>query len=156
MLENLKEIHSDPCYYIDIKGNVYDAELKQVRPYIGNRGTYMVTLRKTLSKRKNRIDNKMPVTIGRLLLEHYVRKPNKNEVLSFIDGNPLNINISNLKWIDKNEVHAVKFSNDTILTIKNKLSEGISVKEITEEFDISHTHVYRIRRGFARNNLITN
>lgn len=155
MIEDLKKIHSDPCYYIDIKGNVYDAELKQLRPYIGNRGTYMVTLRKTLSKRKNRIDNKMPVIIARLLLEHFVRKPNKNDVLSFIDGNPLNIDLCNLKWVDKREVQFTKFDNNTILAIKNKLSEGISVKQITEEFDISSRYVYKIKNGYSRKCSIT-
>ena len=155
MIENLKQIQSDPYYYIDVEGNVYDSNFKLLRPYIGCNGSYVVTLQKTLN-RKNRTDNKRNVIIARLLLEHFVRKPAKGDVALFIDGNKLNHKLSNLKWGTSKDVHAVKFDDKTILNIKNRLSEGTSQIEIAKEFGISYGHLSKIKRGITRTYLNNN
>lgn len=155
MLENLKQIQSNPNYYIDVDGNVYDSNLKVLRPYISSNGSYVVTLQKTLN-RKNRTDNKRNVIIARLLLEHFVRKPTKKDVALFIDGNKLNHKLSNLKWGTSKDVHAVKFDDNTILNIKERLLQGTSQIEIAKEFGISYGHLSKIKRGVTRTYLDSN
>lgn len=154
MLENLKQIQSDPNYYIDVEGNVYDSDLKVLTPYIGGNGSYVVTLQKTLN-RKNRTDNKKNVIIARLLLEHFVRRPTKKDVALFIDGNKLNHKLSNLKWGTSKDVHAVKFDDEIILNIKERLLKGTSQIDIAKEFGISYGHLSKIKHGITRTYLNT-
>lgn len=163
MLENLRKIQDDPCYYIDNRGNVYNSDLKVLKQDSSRDGIPCICFKRYINKKREFL-NKTHV-IARLVLEHFVRKANHNEIAVNIDGNKLNNNVSNLAWktinnnnrfnpnnnpnYHKGENHpqAILTKKD-VLDIKKKLAEGILLqREIAKEYNIAQTTVSGIKRG---------
>lgn len=161
LIENLKKIQDDPVYYIDIEGNIYNSDLKVLKPFIISDGT----LRIVLQKKIDGINKPHAKAIARLLLEHFVRKPKSKEIVFYTDDNKSNIDLSNLKWGKRQDLPVkriytsghpkTKFDAETILKVKARLSEGVSQVAIAKEFNMSEAHVSGIKHGTGGNILAT-
>jgi transcriptional regulator with XRE-family HTH domain len=157
LIENLKKIQNDPNYYIDIEGNIYNSDLKVLKPFISSDGTLGIVLPKNIDG----INKSQSKKIARLLLEHFVRKPKSNEIVFYIDDNKSNIDLSNLKWGKRQDLPVkriytkgnsnTKFDAETILKVKARLLEGVSQVAIAKEFNMSETHVSGIKHGTRGN-----
>ena len=160
LIENLKKIQDDPVYYIDIEGNIYNSDLKVLKPSIRSDGTLCIGLQKKIDG----INKPHSKAIARLLLEHFVRKPKSKEIVFYTDNNKSNIDLFNLKWGKRQDLPVkriytnghpkTKFDAETILKVKARLSEGVSQVAIAKEFNMSETHVSGIKHG-TRGNIST-
>ncbi|WP_336716292.1 NUMOD4 domain-containing protein [Chryseobacterium mucoviscidosis] len=100
--------------------------------------------------------------VGHLVAEAFIRKPKKDEVLIYLDGNPLNNNFENLKWITKKESvrsarnrhryshqgqnnGMAKLTLQNVKSIKEDISSGKSIKEISEKYNVIPRTIERIR-----------
>lgn len=162
MLENLRLIQSNPDYYIDIKGNVYNKDLKVLKHYYQKTGMPIVVLPRPLNEKDGKSKTKTYL-ISRLLLEHFVRKPKCNEIAINIDGNKSNYDISNLEWrinnhhfnpnndemYNKGESNpSSKLNEKDVLDIKKKVSQGILQRDIAKEYGISQSTVSAIKNAY--------
>ena len=85
------EINGYPNYLIYDDGRIWSKTSNRfLKPYLGNNGYYQLGLFKN-NKQKS-------YKIHRLIALHYIPNPNKYLEVDHIDRNPLNNNISNLRW----------------------------------------------------------
>jgi hypothetical protein len=105
--------------------------------------------------------------IHRLVAEAFIPNPENKPQVNHIDGNKLNNNVDNLEWCTcaENMIHCVnllgkkgnpphysgeknpaaKLSNEDVIDIRNKLSSRITNKQISNEYNISNTTVWKIK-----------
>lgn len=109
----------------------------------------------------------------RLVAEYFLKAPKKNQVvISHLDHNKLNNHVDNLRWMTKEENYAhriqspklieqmknnrnnrlhpsspTKLSIPQVMLLKKLLNEGKSMKLLIEQFKVTETQIYRIKRG---------
>ena len=68
LIENLKKIQDNPVYYIDIKGYIYNSNLKVLKHSYQKTGYPIIVLPRSLNENKGKSKTKTYL-IARLLLE---------------------------------------------------------------------------------------
>ncbi|MFC4261300.1 HNH endonuclease [Ferruginibacter yonginensis] len=113
------------------------------------------------------------ILIHRLVAAHFLKKPTaKQVVVAHLDHNKQNNKADNLKWmtIEENIAHqqhspvvikekkerklkrrenntATKLTAEKVSQIKKLLKEKVAVKVLAQQFNITDTQLYRIKRG---------
>lgn len=156
--QHLRQIQSNPNYYIDIAGNVYTSKFKIRKHSYHPAGYPVVVLKRSFGQLGSKYRTK---SIHRLVLEYFLRMPNENEECNHIDGNKLNYSIFNLEWVthlenvkhsiemglatDRGETHHnARLTEKDVLNIRDKISKGVLQKDIMKEYDLSQQHVSAI------------
>lgn len=156
--QHLRQIQSNPSYYIDIAGNVYTSKFKIRKHSYHPAGYPVVILKRPYGEKGSKYRSK---SIHRLILENFLRMPKEDEECNHIDGNKLNYSIFNLEWVthlenvrhsiemgltvDRGETHHnARLKEKDVLEIRKKLSEGVLQKDIMKEYNLSQQHVSAI------------
>jgi hypothetical protein len=118
------DIFNYPDYGIYSNGKVFDKKNNAfVKPYqrkYSRELQYFVSLRNSQNK-------KCALLLSRLLAQHFIPNPNNFRFIVHIDGNVLNLKLSNLKWSK-----AVHFDTDTLKRM-SEIRKGKSLSEKTRE-----------------------
>lgn len=107
----------------DIYSFVRNTEGRILKPRVSGSGYLMVTL------------NGVQKYVHQIVAEHYLinRKKTENKIVGFIDGDPLNITISNLFWTDCEGRSAQYFKNKKkSLAKKGMVTSKISKKNLID------------------------
>lgn len=155
----MKQIKNFEHYFVDESGNVYSKKrgnLRKLTPILTHYGYYDVGL--SSSKRI------VKICVHRLVAQHYIDNPNNLPQVNHIDGNKLNNHVSNLEWCTPkdNLKHArdtglntsvpkpngkgsknsrSKLTEDLVLEIRKKSSEGITHKQLSIEYNVAESTI---------------
>lgn len=125
--ENPNEVHNEqvdlsqfvpmngfPNYMISKKGNIYSVRFKKYMKTQTNGDGYQA-----VSVANNNI--KKTFLVHRLVAEHFLPKTEGKDLVNLIDGNKLNVDVSNLMWVSTSENNSsVSKINKKQLITKNK------------------------------------
>lgn len=142
-----------------VKGRVVNQRLtgKMISPRLTTTGYwYISSLIIESGKRRHHF-------IHRLVAETFISNPEYKPYVNHKDANKLNNHVSNLEWCthQENIAHAArlgairfgetatnyKISIEKALSIKNKLSSGVRIKDICKQEGVSRIDVYNIKNG---------
>lgn len=143
----IKEIYD---YTVDIEKaiiyNRFGTPLKHITDSNGNKQIY---LRKDIGKRKS---YSVPKLIYCLANDLDISQYGSNYVISFKDGDNTNFHYNNLtldtrsKTMSKKEFKT-KLDKDDISNIKVLRDKGIGVKEISKQYRVSISTIYRVLKN---------
>ncbi len=88
--------------------------------------------------------------VAPLVVEAFSKLPSRyngrNSTIEFIDGDKRNLHISNLKVSDTKGKNS-KLTKTQVRTIKKRISEGASLKELSRDYGVSDMQINRIKTG---------
>ncbi|AZA73545.1 NUMOD4 domain-containing protein [Chryseobacterium indoltheticum] len=129
-------------------------------------GRYQIILHDKRSRKKSYLT-------GRLVAIHFIREPKINEVLKYRDKNYHFDAFFNLEWIAKKDSSKAAFSSGSwphnhgkgfnngmtklkaneVVEIRQKKAEGLSVKQLSDEYKVAESSIQMIIRGRRWNNI---
>lgn len=152
-ISNLGNLKSKDRLVKHYKGGLreYKSKLKNTR--LNDKGY----LRCNLKKDGKRYD----FTVHRLVAEAFINNEDKKPAINHINGDKTDNRVENLEWVtnSENTIHAVKNR-----LIKTKLTDKqaieiqkskLSMRKISEIYDINHSIVWRIKNKIAYKHLWT-
>lgn len=150
-------------YEININGDIYST-LRKVGKFhnakINSKGGYIqIPLHKN-GIRKNHL-------LHRLVAKTFIPNPENKPEVNHINGDKKNNSVYNLEWITKseNQKHAYKtglqrrisgensksskFKEYQIIDIKNKIKQGVKIKDLAIEYNVNRATISRINKGIT-------
>lgn len=111
------------------------------------------------------LGNGVNLYLHRILAQMFIPNPKGLPYINHIDGNKFNYKLENLEWCtaSENTIHALKnglrrqargtdypqarFTEKDVKDIKQRLSNGERVKDISELYEVTHSLVSAIKNG---------
>lgn len=122
-------------------------------------GRYKVLLYKKVGRYTNE-------SVGRLLARVFQGEPEENDVVKYRDNNPFHDFADNVYWLSRKECSRnknkgqsnamAKLNDQKVSIIRSLVSDGKSYKEISKEFGVDPTHVYKIAKNKCWNHVKSN
>jgi hypothetical protein len=145
-------------YIIDEDGNILNSDTGLIlRQRLNPNGYFMIGLMQDGIQVSHRVH--------RLVAEAYLEKPFPDATVNHIDGNKQNNRVDNLEWISlkDNIIHSYELgiskrgedktqailSESDVEIIKLSFVKGASGSELSEQYGVSLTTIYDIRRGIT-------
>ena len=164
--QQLRQFQSNPDYYVDSKGNIYNSKLQLMRKSYYPHGYQKATVIKPKGTSGGKYKN---YQVHRLVALHFLPGDSSLDI-NHKDGNKANNDVSNLEWVTKSQNirhaldtglspergeshHAAKFSEDLINQVREDLDKGMRVKDVVKKYGISQPHVSSIKNGLRRKKL---
>lgn len=140
----LKKIKDYDNYFIDENGNVYSnhkGNLTTKSFFYSYNGYKRVTLWKNGKQKK--------FFVHRLVAECFVENKNNYDTVDHIDGNKINNNYKNLRWLTREKNSALpkaNLSKEQVEYIKKNYVRGNGLK-LSEMFDCDLSMIVKIANG---------